>query len=113
MKINSFIVREPTPHQQQSRSLDISRVLNGNVEFGNTRDGVININGSWQSTVTPGVVDTEFTLIHNLGRIPEGILVVSVDKAAIIYASRKTSWTTTQAFFKCNVATVALVGFII
>jgi hypothetical protein len=113
MKIDFFIEKKSPPHRTQKRFLDISRAINGNIEFGNPKDGPININGSWQKLTTPNVADTEFTLTHNLGRIPEGFITVSVDKAAIVYASRKSQWTTTQAFFKVNQASVALEGFII
>lgn len=113
MKLNFFIKREPPEHETQKRFLDISRVVNGNIEFGNPKDGPNNIAGSWQTVLTPAAPDTEFTLVHNLGYIPTGIHVVSIDQPAIIYASRQGQWTTKQAFFKCNIASVNLVGFII
>lgn len=109
-----------SPFKVDKRLGDISRAINGNIEFGvssmispSNPGGVVNIKGAWRTIVTPGVADTEFTLTHNLGQIPNGILVVSVDKAAIVYASRKTSWTGTQMFLKCNVASVTLTGFVI
>ena len=112
MKINNFIEKGAPEHIVQKRFLDISRAVNGNIEFGNPKDGPVNVNGSWHDIITPGA-NVEFTLTHNLGRIPVGIHVISLDQAAIIYASRKSQWTATQAFFKCSNATVALTAFVI
>ena len=113
MKVRSFTPKDPDPHWNYKQHQDVARAINGNIEFGSPQDGPINMSGMWVNTITPGVANTEFTVTHNLGRIPNGILVASVDKAAIIYASRRTDWTRTQLFLKSDQATVALVGFII
>lgn len=113
MKIESFIETGAPPDKVKKRFLDISRVVNGSIEFGSPANGPVNIAGYWLNVVTPGVADTEFTVNHNLQYIPTGIIVVSVDKAAIVYSSRKNQWTTTQLFLKCNQATVSLIGFVI
>jgi putative copper export protein len=113
MRINSNIKKDAPEHVIQKRFFDITRAVNGNISFGNPKDGAVNITGSWQELVTPNVSGTEFTLTHNLGYIPTGIIVVSLDLPAVIYASRKSSWTTKVAFFKANLASVALTGFII
>jgi hypothetical protein len=119
MRIRSFI-QDHTGWWNYKQHQDVAQTLNGGVEFGGPNQvstdnpsGSINISGSWVDTTTPGVANTEFTVTHNLGRIPVGILVVSVDKAAIIYASRRADWTKTQLFLKSDQATVALVGFVI
>lgn len=112
MKIDSYIDHSAPPLVVKKRFIDISRALNGGVEFGSPSNGNINMRGFWVDTITPGA-DVEFTVDHNLGYIPIGIIVVSVDKAAIVYASRKNQWTETQLFLKCNVATVSLQGFVI
>jgi hypothetical protein len=113
MRINSNLkIKTPDPIVQK-RFFDITRVVNGNIEFGNPKDGAVNVQGSWQELVTPNVSGTEFTLTHNLGYIPSGMHIISLDLPAIIYASRKTSWTTKVAFFKANLASVTLTGFII
>ena len=99
-------------HQYVKRRIeDIGRAINGQIEFGNPTSGPINISGTWAKLLTPGA-NVEFTVNHNLGRIPNGMLIASLDQAALIYASRLTSWTVTQAFFKCSVASVNLVGFV-
>lgn len=112
MKIEHHIVKRPSDDILQKRLKDISLAVNGNIHFGSPTKGTDNMFGFWVNITTPGA-DVEFTINHNLDIIPTGIIVVSVDKAAVIYSSRKSQWTTTQAFFKCNVTTVALVGFII
>lgn len=102
---------------------DLARSINGRIDFGSpqgqSKKVPGNIDGTWPGTLTggytittPGVADTEFTVTHNLGRIPTGYEVKSKDKAAIVYDSRKNLWTTTQMFLKCNVATVQIVLFV-
>lgn len=54
---------------------------------------------------TPGVANTEFNISHNLGRIPDGFLLLLQDQAAIFYKG-VTAWTTLLVYLKCNVATV-------
>lgn len=54
-----------------------------------------------------GTVDTEFEVSHNLGRIPNGYLVTSIDVAGIIYIGT-TAWTTTAIYLKCNAANAAI-----
>lgn len=113
MKVNFHVPMEPPPRRLVHHLEEHARALNGNIEFGNLKDGATNISGSWQQLTTPGGADTEFTLTHNLGRVPEGFLVVSIDKAAIIYSSRKSQWSVTQLFLKANLASVVLTVFVI
>jgi hypothetical protein len=113
MKVESFINKKPSEGILHRRFLDISRAINGSIEFGSPQNGPVNMQGFWLDTVTPGVADTEFIVNHNLQYIPTGIIVISVDKAAIVYASQKNLWTKTQIRLKCNVATVSLQGFVV
>jgi hypothetical protein len=112
MQIDTFIKKDASKDEVQKRFHDISRAVNGGLEFGSPSVGLKNQQGYWLDVVTPNVADTEFTVNHNLQYVPTGIIVFSVDKAAIVYASRRAEWTTTQAFFKVNQASVSLVGFI-
>jgi hypothetical protein len=102
---------------------ELARVVNGRIDFGSPQGQAIkatgNIDGVWPGTLvngymitTPGVANTEFTVTHNLGRVPVGYDVKSKDKAANIYDSRKTQWTATQMFLKADVATVQIVLFV-
>jgi len=89
----------------------ITSVLNGQVSFGNGTD-VDNLQGRWVNTISPAVANTDFTVDHNLGRVPVGFIVISVDKAAVIYTGT-IAWTTTQMTLKASAATVALRIFVI
>jgi hypothetical protein len=53
---------------------------------------------------TNAVANTQDTVAHTLKRVPEGYIVVSVDKAGVIYKSG--AFTATDLLLKCNVATV-------
>lgn len=57
--------------------------------------------------VTAGTHDVEFTVQHNLGRVPTNY-IWNVDQAAIVYDSRRANWTTSQLFLKCSVGSVNL-----
>lgn len=113
----------PTRQSMMIMRKDLARAINGRIDFGSpqgqSKKVPGNIDGVWPGTLasgymitTPGVADTEFTVTHNLGRIPTGYDVKSLDKAAIVYDSRKNLWTVTQMFLKCNVATVQIVLFV-
>lgn len=46
-----------------------------------------NFEGVWWVNTTPGVADTDFTIVHNLGYTPKSYEIRYADKAAIIYTS--------------------------
>ena len=54
-----------------------------------------------------GSSDTEDSVAHTLGKVPQGFRVVNKDKAADVYDSG-TAWTKTNIFLKTNVATAIL-----
>jgi hypothetical protein len=65
---------------------------------------IANLDAYYEKEKDSGDVDTEFTITHNLGRIPK-IVVINVSKAgAVVRDSRRVDWTTTQLFLECNVA---------
>lgn len=83
---------------------------NGRVSMGdgtdNSRAG--NLDAAYsQETLTPGA-NVEFPLKHNLERVPIGFDVIQRDKAAIVYDSRKGSWTASTMFLKCSVAATTI-----
>lgn len=99
------------------------RAINGRLDFGSpqgqSKGTTGNIDGTWPGTLaggytitTPGVANTEFIVTHNLGRIPVGYDVRSIDAAAHVYDSNKNLWTKTTMRLKCNTATVHLVLFV-
>jgi hypothetical protein len=67
----------------------------------------LNFVGAPVSIVTPGTPDTDFQIEHQLGRVPDKFIILSIDKAAIIYKS-PTAWTDTLAYLRCNIATTAI-----
>jgi len=95
--------------EQSVTNVDILQKVRDILQALNNR---INPTDNWQARllgpiVTPGVVDTEFTVLHNLGRAPTNY-IWNVDKAAVVYDSRRANWDVSQMFLKCNVATVTL-----
>lgn len=89
----------------------LARVLNGLVSFGNglNRD---NIDGEWATVVDTGTADTNFTVVHNMLRIPVGVILMSQSKAGVIYKG-SVAWSTTTITLKCNVANDSIVIFIV
>jgi hypothetical protein len=84
------------------RLRDVLRVLN---------NGVSPID-NWYAKLlgpitTPATADTEFTVVHSLGRAPTNY-IWNVDRAAIVYDSRRANWDQSQMFLKCNVASATV-----
>jgi hypothetical protein len=118
-------VRKPSTHLTDDNNhvevlKDVYKALRGNISYGHTGYnkhnpslGLVmdNIDGTFASVSDTGVADTEFTVTHNLNRVPIGFHVVRQNKAGSFYDSG-TKWTTTQIFLKCNVANVAATFFV-
>jgi len=64
--------------------VQVARILNGNLSFGNGVDRD-NLDGVWVSVLTPTPGDTDFTVVHNLGRVPVGYLLMRSDLPSLIY----------------------------
>jgi hypothetical protein len=98
--------------------LQMSTIVNGQLDLG---AGVpltvpspvpsININAMRcvYVTGTPGSNDV---VTHNLGRVPEGYIVIGLSAAVTVYSS-PTAWTETQIFLRSTVGgvTVAILVF--
>jgi len=116
MKLN-IQVRAPSSGDKQVDSTlfkmnqDIASVINGNLTFGTPAMGTDNISGVWFTGVTPSTPGVEFIIAHNLGRVPNGFLIFSIDQAGIVYKGT-TTWDTSKIFLKCNVASANVVIFI-
>lgn len=84
-------------------------IINGQIGFGN---GVIsdNIDGAWANATT-GAPNTDFTLVHNLGRLPVGYLLVMSDVATVIYNGSVPA-TTTDITLKASGAATTIRVFI-
>lgn len=89
----------------------LATAFNGLINFGNglTRD---NIDGEWVSFVTPGAVNTNFTVTHNLGRIPVGYIIMTKNAACDIYTGT-VAGTATQFTLKATVAGVTVNVFFV
>jgi hypothetical protein len=89
----------------------LALLINGNITFG---DGTIidNINGTWFNITAPVAPNTDFTLNHNLNRIPAGYLVMEKDRACDVYTG-SVAPTTTQITLRATVASAVLRIFVL
>lgn len=89
---------------------ELARIINHHISFG---DGIHadNIDGIWATVVTPGVINTNFTVTHNLQRVPVGYLVMSKTAAVDIYTGSVAA-TATQLTLKATVTGVTVNLFI-
>lgn len=88
---------------------DAYKALRGNISIGkqgfnkqNITLGLVpdNIDCNFAKVTTP-VPNTEFTVTHNLNRVPIGFIVIRVDEAAEFWDSG-TAWTDTKIFLECS-----------
>jgi hypothetical protein len=54
-----------------------------------------------------GTANTEFSVSHHLGRVPNGYIITKSDKACNVYDSG-TTWTNSAIYLKCDANNVAL-----
>ena len=92
-------------------------VLQGRVRFGGGGDGDRgeNISGQYQQFTSDATPDTEFSVSHTLGAIPNGGMIICwQDKAGSLYQgpTTGTNWTSTTVYFKCDVASVTFLIFL-
>jgi hypothetical protein len=85
-----------------------SRVLAGNIEFGDTmtnKEPGRNIK-CWKATgTTPGAANTDFSFTHGLGKIPITIMAQDTNNGGLLYRSPATAWTKTTVTLRCTTAT--------
>jgi hypothetical protein len=81
------------------------RVLAGNLELGvKNGDPSMNIR-NWRATgTTPGAANTDFTISHGLGFVPDSILTQDTDNGGVLYRSPVTAWTKTTVTLRCTTA---------
>jgi hypothetical protein len=103
--LNDFMQMIKTVYQ------NFTLAFNGNIGFG---DGTLldNINGSWINVVAPAGANTDFTVNHNLNRLPVGYLAMQKDRACDVYTGSVVA-TKTQLTLRATVAFAVLRLFII
>lgn len=86
-------------------------VVNGNLSFGDGVDSD-NINGKWVNFITPTTPDTDFFIIHNLGRLPVGYQIHMKSVAADLYNGSQPA-TDTRICLRSNIGNVEMRVFIL
>lgn len=113
---------EPDYPKKYLKSLDfdiqnIATAFQGLIRFGGSTTGFRgeNINGEFRVFTSSGSANAEFSVSHTLGAIPQGRIIMYQDKAGSLYQgpSTGTAWTTTTAYFKCDVASVTFCIFLL
>lgn len=121
MKISktSNLSKRDNKEDSYQRNLDndvgnLCTALKGRVRFGTGTDGARgeNISGEFQVFTTSATPDAENTIAHTIGAIPVGYIIVKQDKAGSLYLG-STSWTSSNVYLKCSVASVAFTIFLL
>ena len=110
------MIAQPTCLGNEKIPRDLARwierhalVLNGNVSFGSTmsnKDADINMN-CWKATgTTPGAANTDFTITHSLGRIPNTIVGQDTNNGGLLYRG-SVAWSKTTITLRCTTSTAA------
>jgi hypothetical protein len=85
----------------------------GRVRFGNGGNAIgDNIAGQFLTFTTSATPDAENTLVHKLDAIPVGYIIVKQNKAGSLYTGT-TSWTKSNLYLKCSVASVTYTVFLL
>jgi hypothetical protein len=110
MKPQRIPLGNMTPKSTYDLFVNHSRVLAGNVEFGDTmtnKEPGRNIK-CWKATgTTPGVANTDFTIQHGLGKVPITIAAQDTNNGGLLYRSPATAWTKTAVTLRCTTVSAA------
>ena len=90
---------------------NLTDVINGKLGFGDgtNRD---NIDGTWINVVAPVAPNTDFTVNHNLGRIPVGYWIMIKDRAVDVYTGSIAA-TNTALTLRATVASAVIRLFVV
>lgn len=88
----------------------MANVINGRISFGDGEDAD-NIDGVWANETAPAAPNTDFTVTHNMGRVPVGYLVTQSDRAVLVYDGSVPA-TTTEITLRADVADAVIRLFI-
>lgn len=107
---NEFRSLQPFVQMLAKDYRNLAIILNYHVGFG---DGTNpdNIDGVWANVTAPATPNTNFTVTHNLGRVPIGYLVVSKDRACDVFTGTIVA-TKSQITLQAGVASAVLRLFI-
>ncbi|MCE5199812.1 MAG: hypothetical protein ABFD54_08895 [Armatimonadota bacterium] len=77
--------------------------------MGDGSDGSLagGLDAIYQNYTTNATPDTEDTIAHGLGRTPVGFVVVSIDKAGMVYKG-VTAWDGTNLYLKCSITSASV-----
>lgn len=107
-KPNQHIVGQGNNHE--AVLLDTYKALRGNISFGRLgQNGLTpdNLDGAFGVVANTGLAGTDFTVMHNLNRIPIGYKVMRQNGFGI-YKDGVTAWTKTQIFLQCNLPNLSV-----
>lgn len=90
--------------------LELCTKVNGRLSLGSGEHNALtgNIEGICIDVLTPSIADTNFTINHNLGYVPQRCAIMLADRAATIYLAPDAGRTETQITLRCNVASATL-----
>jgi hypothetical protein len=87
----------------------LAQALAGNVSYGSSMsntDQDLNLL-IWKATgITPGVANTDFTINHSLGFVPNTIVGQDTNNGGLLYRG-SVAWTKTTVTLRCTTATAA------
>ena len=80
---------------------DIAGILNRGIRVDdNFQGGIFTVSDT-------GNADTEFEVAHTISRVPNGFIIIYINKAGIVYDSG-TPWTSSKIYLKCSQANATL-----
>jgi hypothetical protein len=90
---------------------DTATIINGDIGFG---DGVDpdNMGGVWVTIPNTGSVASDVAVVHNLGVVPVGFILM-VPPATGTINKGATPWTTSTIYIRCSTANQACTVFVL
>jgi hypothetical protein len=105
LKVTRLIKENLTSRETVDLHEQLVKAVNS-IEFRDAKNKILgNLNGAWATGITPGVINTDFALVHNLGRVPTGWFPVWKD-GYVDFKIGAGTWTSKQIFLQASVANV-------
>lgn len=119
-KVSTYIPNNATESYRRDIDTDIGNLVlatQGRIRFGTATNGFRgeNISGQFVQYTSNGSANTEDTIVHNIGSIPQGYIVVWQSKAGSVYQgpSTGTAWTTKNIYLKNSGTSVITMLFLL